>query len=865
MQQKPITIKKLKSAILACATLLIVSVLPKQIIAQTSLTASGLYTRYIPTTGNYTFTIGGSDGGDAWGGGQQGGSGSTMTATFSLTAGDVITIMLGAAGQDATFDSRSGGGGGGGTGVILNGSTVLMAAGSGGGGSRGTPGGGGLANTNPTAAGGAAPVAAGGGGFGFAGANSTFGVCPGTGGGAGTLTGLSAGGVGKNQGCSVGGNGGVGFGGGGGQTPQCGGGGGGYVGGDGASGNFAIPASIGGDSYIHSSGTSITATPGVNGGSNYDNTPGTFFSDITLLTSFCINATMPTINASSISNCGTQATTLSIASGTLNNSTDWTWYSGSCGGTLVGTGTSIIVSPATTTTYYARGEGGCVTPGSCGSITISVNQETSNTTTVTACNSYLWAGPLGNGTTYTSSGIYTNVTTNAAGCPHTETLSLIVTPIPAQPSLACYETASFNTTTCSWDVTGTQPAMPTLACYETATFNTTTCVWDVTGAPNPVITTTASSCVNYTWAINGVSYTSSGIYTYYTGCQDYQLILTINPLPIVSAPAISACPNSSITLGGTPAGGSWDLPNPYLGAATSYTYYYTDANGCTNAATGVLSTTVATVHNLNVTNILGVSSTANWVGVNGIGWFEVRYKPTSSSTWTVSTAGSALSKVLTNLTPNTAYEVQARGYCTASNVGPWSSSVFFTTNNVCGVPTGLFTTNISGTTANLNWASTTAGFYTVRWKPLTSSTWASSTTTNTNKSIAGLSLNTNYEFQVRSTCGSSSSLYSASGFFTTGPSAKGTESQIVAPVSQISIYPNPTKGDITISLTSEISNLTSIKLLDMSGRVVKQIETETALGSNQINMNISDLTNGVYTIQILNDGQLQAVERLIKN
>ncbi|MCE2846928.1 MAG: T9SS type A sorting domain-containing protein, partial [Sphingobacteriales bacterium] len=52
---------------------------------------------------------------------------------------------------------------------------------------------------------------------------------------------------------------------------------------------------------------------------------------------------------------------------------------------------------------------------------------------------------------------------------------------PAQPTLACYESASFNTTTCSWDVTGTQPAQPTLACYETASFNTTTCLWDVTG------------------------------------------------------------------------------------------------------------------------------------------------------------------------------------------------------------------------------------------------------------------------------------------------------------------------------------------------------------------------------------------------
>jgi hypothetical protein len=52
---------------------------------------------------------------------------------------------------------------------------------------------------------------------------------------------------------------------------------------------------------------------------------------------------------------------------------------------------------------------------------------------------------------------------------------------PAQPTLACYESATFNTTNCNWDVTGTQPAQPTLACYESAAFNTNSCAWDIAG------------------------------------------------------------------------------------------------------------------------------------------------------------------------------------------------------------------------------------------------------------------------------------------------------------------------------------------------------------------------------------------------
>ena len=87
----------------------------------------------------------------------------------------------------------------------------------------------------------------------------------------------------------------------------------------------------------------------------------------------CTDPTLATIGASSTVNCGTTATTLSIASGSLNSAENWHWYTESCGGTSVGEGTSISVSPAVTTTYFVRGEGGCITAGSCASITITVN------------------------------------------------------------------------------------------------------------------------------------------------------------------------------------------------------------------------------------------------------------------------------------------------------------------------------------------------------------------------------------------------------------------------------------------------------------------------------------------------------------
>lgn len=68
--------------------------------------------------------------------------------------------------------------------------------------------------------------------------------------------------------------------------------------------------------------------------------------------------------------CAGGNTTLSVA-GQLNDATDWQWYSGSCGGTPVGSGATLTVS--TPGNYYVRGEGGCVVSGACQSVAIAQN------------------------------------------------------------------------------------------------------------------------------------------------------------------------------------------------------------------------------------------------------------------------------------------------------------------------------------------------------------------------------------------------------------------------------------------------------------------------------------------------------------
>jgi uncharacterized repeat protein (TIGR01451 family) len=64
-----------------------------------------------------------------------------------------------------------------------------------------------------------------------------------------------------------------------------------------------------------------------------------------------------TINKNNI--CAGINAGLTRVGGTLGTNANWNWYSGSCNGTLVGTGTTITVAPLVTTTYYVRADGDC--------------------------------------------------------------------------------------------------------------------------------------------------------------------------------------------------------------------------------------------------------------------------------------------------------------------------------------------------------------------------------------------------------------------------------------------------------------------------------------------------------------------------
>jgi hypothetical protein len=108
----------------------------------------------------------------------------------------------------------------------------------------------------------------------------------------------------------------------------------------------------------------------------------------------CNQPTLPTLSGNTVI-CPGGSTTITVSAGTLNDATAWNWTSTSCGGTNVGNGTSMVLSAPGT--YFVRGQGGCVSSGTCQSITITqtpVNSATSvNGITITSAQTgaqYQW-------------------------------------------------------------------------------------------------------------------------------------------------------------------------------------------------------------------------------------------------------------------------------------------------------------------------------------------------------------------------------------------------------------------------------------------------------------------------------------------
>ena len=383
-------------------------------------------------------------------------------------------------------------------------------------------------------------------------------------------------------------------------------------------------------------------------------------------------STAPTAITGTTTICNGGSTTLTVSGGSLGTGASWKWYSGSCGGTLVGTGSSVTLSPTSTTSYYVRSEGTCNTT-TCASTTVTVNTAPTAPTGISGTSTIC----SGSTTTLTATG-----GSAGSGCSYEwGTGSTVGSNIISGATSISYTTAALSANTTYWvRRVGTAPCSNT-----TGGITQLITVNSLSTAPT-VITGTTTICNggSTTLTVSGGSLGTGASWTWYSGSCGGTLVGT----------------GSSVTL-----------------SPTSTTSYYVRSEGTCNTTTCASTTVTVNTAPTAPTGISGTSticsgSTTTLTATGGSAGSGCSYEWGTGSTVGSNTISGATSISYTTaaLSSSTTYWVRRVGTAPCSNTTGGITQLI-TVNTAPTAPTGISGTSTicSGSTTTLTASGGTEG------------------------------------------------------------------------------------------------------------------------------------------------------------
>lgn len=79
-----------------------------------------------------------------------------------------------------------------------------------------------------------------------------------------------------------------------------------------------------------------------------------------------------------------------------------------------------------------------------------------------------------------------------------------------------------------------------------------------------------------------------------------------------------------------------------------------------------------------------------------------------------------------------------------------------------------------------------------------------------------------------------------------------------------SVYPNPTKENVYVAINSTKAGKADVSIVDLSGRLVKQIPVNLIEGDNNVRINLNGLASGSYSIRLIMNDELRTTQ-FVKN
>jgi hypothetical protein len=81
---------------------------------------------------------------------------------------------------------------------------------------------------------------------------------------------------------------------------------------------------------------------------------------------------------------------------------------------------------------------------------------------------------------------------------------------------------------------------------------------------------------------------------------------------------------------------------------------------------------------------------------------------------------------------------------------------------------------------------------------------------------------------------------------------------------KIVAYPNPTTSSISLDFECDKASKVMVKLFDMTGRLQKEIQTNTVSGNNTVTLSLSELPAGNYTVHVLQNNNVTHSQNITK-
>ncbi|MCC6280593.1 MAG: T9SS type A sorting domain-containing protein [Saprospiraceae bacterium] len=310
---------------------------------------------------------------------------------------------------------------------------------------------------------------------------------------------------------------------------------------------------------------------------------------------------------------------------------------------------------------------------------------------------------------------------------------------------------------------------------------------------------------------------------------------------------------------------------------------------------------------LSATSVTQTSATLNWGAVSGATSYNLQWKAASNSTWTTVSGLTGTSYNLSALTASTAYNFQVQANC-GGTLGTYSTATTFSTagascsdsnepnNTRTAAKTIPVNTNISAQIASatdndwyrfsnttstrnikINLTNLPADYDVKLYRSSTQVAVSQNDGTLNEQIIYNTStVSTSYYAYVYGYNGAFSNTQcytlrvspSATAWTLAGmPDDRSDETTFEIPVvfenAGFGMYPNPADASLMLEIPVVEENApVSVTISDVSGRLLLQQQSNLSKTDNRLNINLNEMANGVYFVQVRN-GDRQHTRKLV--